>query len=54
MGKLLKTVISVGVILVLAAIALNLLKFTLAVVLPIAILAIVAYVIYVLITGKRP
>ena len=54
MGKLLKTVISVAIILVLAFVALKILGFALAVVLPIGILAFVAYVIYVLITGKRP
>lgn len=54
MGKLLKTVISIGIILVLAFVALKILGFALAIVLPIGILAFVAYVIYVLITGKRP
>lgn len=54
MGNVLKTIISVGVILVLAFIALKLLGFALTVVLPIAILVFVAYVIYVLVTGKRP
>lgn len=54
MGNIMKTVISVAVILVLAFVALKLLGFALSVVLPIAILAFVAYVIYVLVTGKRP
>ncbi len=44
MGKLLKTVISVAIILVLAFVALKILGFALAVVLPIGILAFVAYV----------
>ena len=54
MGNLLKTVISIGIILVVAFVALKLLGFALAVVLPIAILAFVAYIIYMLVTGKRP
>jgi len=41
------------IIVVLAVIAIRLLGFALRIVLPLAILAFVAYVIYVLITGKR-
>ena len=54
MRNLLKTVISVTVIVVMAIIALKLLGWALSIVLPIAILAFVAYIIYVLVTGKRP
>lgn len=52
MGKLFKTVLTGVIIVVLAVIALKLLSFAIRVVLPIAILVLIAYVIYVLITGK--
>ncbi len=54
MNKIVKTVISIGIIAVLAYVALKLLGFALRVVLPIAILAFIAYIIYVLVTGRKP
>lgn len=54
MNNVIKTVISVGIIVVLAFVALKLLGFALQVVLPVAILGFIAYVIYMLVTGKRP
>lgn len=53
MDKFLKTALTVVIVLVLVVIAWKLLKFTLAVVLPIAIVAVIGYVIYLLVTGKR-
>jgi hypothetical protein len=53
-NKIVKLVISVGIIAVLAYIALKLLGFALRVVLPVAILAFIAYIIYVLVTGRKP
>ncbi|HOA55942.1 MAG: hypothetical protein QM236_07450 [Bacillota bacterium] len=49
-----KTIVAIGIIAVLVYIALKLLGFALRVVLPIAILAFIAYIIYVLVTGRRP
>jgi len=51
--NLIKTIISVIIIAVLAIVALKLVGFALRVVLPIAILAFIAYVIYLLVTGRR-
>jgi len=53
MRNVISTLISVVIILALIIIALKLLGFAIRIVLPLAILAFVAYVIYVLITGKR-
>lgn len=54
MEKFLKTGLTVIIGIVLLVIAWKLLKGILAVILPIAIVAIIAYVIYLLVTGKRP
>ncbi len=54
MNNVVKTVITIGIIVVLVFVALKLLGFALRFVLPIAILAFIAYVIYMLVTGKRP
>lgn len=54
MNNVIKTVITIGVIVVLVFVALKLLGFALKVVLPIAILAFIAYIIYMLVTGKKP
>ncbi len=53
MNNVIKTVITIGIIVVLVFIALGILKFALKVVLPIAILAFIAYIIYMLVTGKK-
>ena len=54
MRNTIKTIVAIGIIAVLVYIALKLLGFALRVVLPIAILAFIAYIIYVLVTGRRP
>ena len=54
MRNTIKTIVAIGIIAVLVFIALKLLGFALRVVLPIAILAFIAYIIYVLVTGRRP
>ncbi|HEX2945417.1 MAG TPA: hypothetical protein VHT96_05645 [Clostridia bacterium] len=54
MNNVIKTVISVGIIVVLVFVALKVLGFALQFVLPIAILAFIAYVVYMLVTGKKP
>lgn len=54
MNNLIKTVISVGIIVVLVFVALKILGFALHYVLPIAILAFIAYIVYILVTGKKP
>lgn len=53
MKDIIKTVITIAVLIVLASAVLRLLGFALSIVLPIAILAFVAYIIYILITGKK-
>jgi uncharacterized membrane protein len=53
MKNAISTLISVIIIIALVIIAIKLLGFALRIVLPLAILAFVAYVIYVLVTGKR-
>lgn len=54
MGNVIKTVVSAVIILILVFVAIKILGFALKIVLPIAILAFIAYVIYMLVTGKRP
>ena len=46
MGSMLKTVISIGVLLVLFILAWKILKFAIAVLLPIALIIIAAYIVY--------
>lgn len=46
MGGILKTIISVGVVLILFMIAWKILKFAIAVLLPVAIIVIAAYILY--------
>jgi hypothetical protein len=52
--NIIRLIVAVGIIAVLAYAALKLLGFAIRVVLPIAILAFIAYIIYVLVTGRRP
>ncbi len=52
--SLIRLAVAVGIIAVAVYAALALLGFALRVVLPIAILAFIAYMIYVLVTGRRP
>ncbi|NMA34564.1 MAG: hypothetical protein GX940_08460 [Clostridiaceae bacterium] len=54
MRNIIRLIVAVGIIAVLAYAALKLLGFAIRVVLPIAILAFIAYIIYVLVTGRRP
>ncbi|HOQ06741.1 MAG TPA: hypothetical protein PK127_06670 [Clostridiales bacterium] len=54
MKSLIRLAVAVGIIAVAVYAALALLGFALRVVLPIAILAFIAYMIYVLVTGRRP
>ncbi len=54
MNNVIKTVVTIGIIVVLVFVALKLLGFALKIVLPIAILAFIAYIIYMLVTGKKP
>ncbi len=54
MRNLIRLVVAVGILAVLAYVALKLLGFAIRIVLPIAILAFIAYIIYVLVTGRRP
>jgi len=52
--NIIKLLVAVVIIAALVYVALGLLGFAIRVVLPIAILAFIAYIIYVLVTGKRP
>lgn len=54
MRNIIRLAISIGIIAVVVYAALALLGFAIRVVLPIAILAFIAYMIYVLVTGRRP
>ena len=54
MKNIIKLLVAVVIIAALVYVALGLLGFTIRVVLPIAILAFIAYIIYVLVTGRRP
>ncbi|HEY8348771.1 MAG TPA: hypothetical protein VIM13_02935 [Clostridia bacterium] len=54
MKNIIKLLVAVVIIAALVYVALGLLGFAIRVVLPIAILAFIAYIIYVLVTGKRP
>ena len=51
--NLIKTLISVIIIAALVIVALKLVGFAVRIILPIAILAFIAYVIYLLVTGRR-
>ncbi len=53
MKDIIKTVITIAVLIVLVSAVLKLVGFALSIILPVAILAFVAYIIYILITGKR-
>ncbi|MGI6669253.1 MAG: hypothetical protein ACOX4M_07625 [Acetivibrionales bacterium] len=53
MRNLIKTLISVIIIAALVIVALKLVGFAVRIILPIAILAFIAYVIYLLVTGRR-
>jgi len=52
--NIIKLLVAVVIIAALVYVALGLLKLAIRVVLPIAILAFIAYIIYVLVTGRRP
>lgn|GEM_PF-675561 len=54
MNNVIKTVVTIGIIVVLVFVALQVLGFALRFVLPIAILAFIAYIVYMLVTGKKP
>ena len=51
---IIKTVITIAILIMLASAVLRLIGLALSIILPVAIFAFVAYVIYILITGKRP
>lgn len=52
-NNIVKTIITVAVLVVLFAAAISLLKFAIRVLLPIAIIVIAAYIIYMIVSGKR-
>jgi len=54
MRNILKTVLTVAILALLVIVAWKLLKFAIAIVLPIAILLLIAYVVYIAVTGKKP
>ncbi|MEG6611816.1 hypothetical protein V6C42_02995 [Pseudoclostridium thermosuccinogenes] len=52
-NNIIKSVITVGILILLFIVAVSLLKFAIRTLLPIAIIIIAAYIVYMVITGKK-
>jgi protein-S-isoprenylcysteine O-methyltransferase Ste14 len=52
-NNIIKSVIMVGILILLFIVAVSLLKFAIRTLLPIAIIIIAAYIVYMVITGKK-
>jgi len=53
-NNIIRTIITVGILILLFIIAVSILRFAIRTLLPIAIIIIAAYIVYMVVTGKKP
>ena len=53
-NNIIRTIITVGILILLFIIAVSILRFAIKTLLPIAIIIIAAYIVYMVVTGKKP